>query len=286
MNFFLISDYLPDEVLGGCEINNAELADVLRARGHQVIEKKSIFIETNDIIDNPHVCYIVSNFIELNPACIEELKKTKYVIYEHDHKYLRSRNPAHYKDFKAPAEELINLDFYRHAQAVFCQSDFHGDIIKKNTGLRNIVSVAGNLWSEESLALMGEIASVEKEDCAAILNSPIPHKNTLDTIRYCQYANRRHELISSNNYHSFLKQMGRNNEFIFFPKTPETLSRVVCEARMMNMVVTTNNLVGATSESWFALKGKDLIARMLTQRVEIAVMVEGAFREESHANTL
>ena len=105
MKFFLISDYLPDEVLGGCEINNAELANILRARGHKVLEKKSTFLESIDVIDNRHVFYIISNFIELNPATIEELKKTKYVIYEHDHKYLRTRNPAIYEDFKAQPED-------------------------------------------------------------------------------------------------------------------------------------------------------------------------------------
>lgn len=286
MKFFLISDYLPDEVLGGCEINNAELANILRARGHKVLEKKSTFLESIDVIDNRHVFYIISNFIELNPATIEELKKTKYVIYEHDHKYLRTRNPAFYEDFKAPPEDLINIDFYQKAQAVFCQSNFHGDIIRKNTGLQNVISVSGNLWSEESLSLMDELATKEKQDCVSILNSPIPHKNTLDTVRYCQYTKRKHELVSSGDYHSFLKQLGRNNEFMFFPQTPETLSRVVCEARMMNMVVTTNKLVGATGESWFSLKGQDLIVHMRAQRNNIADMVEDAFKEGVRANTL
>ena len=57
------------------------------------------------------ICFIISNFIELSPEVIEELKKSRYVIYEHDHKYLKSRNPATYKDFKAPPSEIVNYRY-------------------------------------------------------------------------------------------------------------------------------------------------------------------------------
>ena len=46
---------------------------------------------------------------------------------------------------------------------------------------------------------------------------------------------------------------------MFFPKTPETLSRVIVEARMMNMSIITNKMVGATKEDWYSLKGAALI---------------------------
>ena len=279
MNFFIISDYLSDEVLGGCEINNTELAIELRKLGHQVLEKKSAFTEPDFIIKNDQLWYIISNFIDLSDSSKEEIKKCKYVIYEHDHKYLRSRNPAQYEDYKAPQSELINVDFYRRAQAVFCQSDFHMSIVKRNTGLDNLISLSGNLWSEASLNIMEEVSKQEKEPRASILNSPIPHKNTFDAIKYCQYKNKNYDLVSSNNYHAFLRLLGKNEEFIFFPQTPETLSRVVCEARMMNMSVTANERVGATKEPWFSLKGDALISRMRDHRKTIATKVEKAFRK-------
>jgi putative heme iron utilization protein len=55
---------------------------------------------------------------------------------------------------------------------------------------------------------------------------------------------------------------------------------------MMNMTVTTNNLVGATKEPWFNLKGKELIAHMRTQREAIVKMVENVFEEDRCAYTL
>jgi hypothetical protein len=64
--------------------------------------------------------------------------------------------------------------------------------------------------------------------------------------------------------------MSSNNGFVFFPKTPETLSRITVEARMMNMKTITNRNVGAISEPWFSLKGEELIDRMFLKRQEIA----------------
>ena len=55
---------------------------------------------------------------------------------------------------------------------------------------------------------------------------------------------------------------------------PETLSRVVVEARMMNMKVTTSKNVGAISEDWFKLKGLELIDFMRNKKIEISKKIE------------
>ena len=55
---------------------------------------------------------------------------------------------------------------------------------------------------------------------------------------------------------------------------PETLSRIVVEARMMGCSVITNELVGATSEEWFKLKGEELIDLMVEKRETIASILE------------
>ena len=60
-----------------------------------------------------------------------------------------------------------------------------------------------------------------------------------------------------------------NKTFAFFPDTPETLSRIVVEARMMGMSIKTSKLVGAGYEKWFALKGEELIDFMIEKRSEI-----------------
>ena len=63
--------------------------------------------------------------------------------------------------------------------------------------------------------------------------------------------------------------MGENKAFVFFPKTPETLSRTVVEARMMGMGVIVNKMIGATGEPWYEKKGPELINIIRNKRTEI-----------------
>jgi len=214
--------------------------------------------------------YIVSNFINLSSEAKEFIQNNcAYVIYEHDHKYLASRNPATYESFKAPPEHIVNKDFYKNSRLVFCQSSFHEKIFKKNTGLENTYNISGNLWSEESLGLMRTLSTKQKSDCYSILNSKIDHKNTREATFYCEQKKYNYRLIQSKNYFKFLGLLSDNDKFIFLPKTPETLSRVVVEARMMNIKVITNDYVGAACEPWFNLKGEDLILLMADKNREL-----------------
>jgi hypothetical protein len=96
------------------------------------------------------------------------------------------------------------------------------------------------------------------------MNSLIDHKNTREACFYCEKKGYKYELISSGDYQEFLGLLSSNKKFIFLPKTPETLSRVVVEARMMNIKVITNKRV----EDWFKLKGEKLIDYMLNKRQE------------------
>ena len=67
--------------------------------------------------------------------------------------------------------------------------------------------------------------------------------------------------------------MGKNKTLLFFPKSPETLSRIVVEARMMGMSTKTTQNIGAVHEEWFSKKGKDLIDIMRKKRSEIPALV-------------
>ena len=236
---------------------------------------------TVDYLKKEKNCFfIISNFINLSEDSKQYLiDNCAYIIYEHDHKYIRSRNPALYKDFIAPQSEIINLSFYKQAKAVICQSIFHRDIIKRNIDIDNIQTISGNLWPEDSLNIMRILNKKEKKDCYSIMNSLIPHKNTRNTIFYCEQKQHNFELIQSSNYQEFLTFLSNNDKFIFLPKTPETLSRVVVEARMMGLKVTTNKNVGATYESWFRLKGEELIEVMNGKRKAIPDMIMKVFNE-------
>lgn len=265
---YYISDFFLSDLVGGGELNDYELCSMLRNQSYKVTKIRSHELKL-DILDK-YCTYIISNFINLKNDIKDYITNNcKYIIYEHDHKYLRSRNPGLYNNYTAPIEDLINQEFYKNAKKVICQTSFHETIIKNNIKDCNLENVSGNLWSIENLDLIRELSKKEKKDCYSIVDSKIPHKNTLETIFYCKQKKYNYELIASKNYQEFLSLMSNNNKFIFLPKTPETCSRVIVEAKMMNIKVITNKKVGASYEPWFSLKGEELIDLMLNKRTEI-----------------
>ena len=268
-----VADYFADEIPGGGEVNNDELIKLLSA-DYTVMKVKSRNLDPaaiqNELVD----FYIISNFLELSYQSYTFLtERANYIIYEHDHKYVRNRNPAQYENFEVPESELVNQKFYQNAKAILCQSDFHANIVRKNLGLDTIKSLGGNLWSSDSLELMSSLAKQEKLDMCAIMQSDNWHKNTIGAVRYCKVKNLSHALIPPSDYHDFLSQLGTYKRLVFFPQTPETLSRIAVEARMMGMAVVTNQNVGATKEPWFHLKGEELIEVMRNKREEIPQIV-------------
>tara|TARA_R110000787_G_scaffold277196_1_gene386420 strand:+ start:240 stop:1085 length:846 start_codon:yes stop_codon:yes gene_type:complete len=266
-----VADFFANEIAGGGELNNQELIEIFRQKGTHVLEIKSNRLTPMFISEcSVEVKFIVANFVMLSEESKTMLQNDReYIIYEHDHKYVRSRNPANYENFIAPKSEIINFNFYKNAKSVLCQSEFHANIVKSNLGLDNIISLGGNLWTEDSLETMLGMSKVDKNPTCAIMNSSNWHKNTSDAIKLCEAKNWKYDIIPPCSYIEFLLRLGESEKFIFLPKTPETLSRIAVEARMMGLSVITNNLVGATGEKWFSLKGEELIEVMRNKRTEI-----------------
>ena len=269
-----ISDFFLEHCVGGGELNDDELINILISRNHDVEKIQSHVVSEEYLENNKESFFVVGNFVNLSVGCKEFLKDCRYIIYEHDHKYLRTRNPAKYRNFIAPQRDILNFYFYKNAKAVLCQSKFHKKVITSNLQIDNVVSLGGNIWPLDALEYMRGISRQEKADVCSIMNSNIPHKNTYGAVKYAEKVNIEHELISDPDYRSFLSKLGQNKKLLFLPKTPETLSRIVVEARMMGCSVITNELVGATSEEWFKLKGEELIDLMVEKRETIASIVE------------
>ena len=277
-----ISDTRYPKFIGGGEINDYELLNTLENKKIVIERKLSSEVTVDFVKKNKNTPFIISNFILLDERCKEQLQKSdvKYAVYEHDHKYLTDRNPAFYKNFIAPKEKIINYEFYEKAVAIFCQSAFHMSIIEKNTNLKNIINLGGNVWSDYILNKMEEFSKNEKADSCSIMESREWHKNTKEAMEYCIYKNYKYNIIPSMKYEDFLEKISKNKTFVFFPKTPETLSRVVVEAKMMGVKVVTNGLVGATSESWFRKSGVELIQAMRDKKNDIANKVISVFMEK------
>ena len=270
-----VADVFAEQWLGGGGLNNQELILLLKERGCEVLAIQSSSMNLEDMQKmEKDVKYIIANFIQLREEVKSYIQENcEYVIYEHDHKYITSRDPSIFENYAAPKEEIINLDFYKNAKAVLCQSKLHAEVVEKNIKTGNVHSVGGNLWSLEILDLLSSLGEKEKEEKYSIWNSPNPIKNTSLVRAYCIRKGMQHELIGNLPYEEFLNRLTDNKYFIFLPETLETLCRVVVECKMAGMTVLTNKKLGAASEPWFALKGKELIDIMKKKREEIPNLV-------------
>ena len=272
MNFIYVADFINEEASGGAEQNDRELISILVDIGHSVTQFKSDEISMDFVKENKDSFFIISNFVFMFNRMKQYIANNiKYIKIEHDHQYLVTRNPSDYDDYRAPLEDLKDIAFYNSAKAVFVQSSLHEDIIRKNLGLTNVYNVAGNLWSLEILDLLQNLGQQKKKDKVSIMNSPTAHKGTSNAVRYCSHTGLDYELLDAQSHEDFLTAMAQNDKFIFLPETVETLSRIVCEARMMDISVITNGNIGAASEKWFGeLKGAALCDMMRAKRLEVA----------------
>jgi hypothetical protein len=269
-DIFFIADFFVDEIVGGGELNNHELIGILTQMGYPITLVKSNQCTLNLLKENLDSHFIVANFIALSEECKFFLQeKCSYIIYEHDHKYLSTRDPSVFPDYKAPQEAVINYSFYENAKGVFCQSKMHKDVVIKNLGLSNIISVGGNLWSLETLNKIREYSKKQKREKYSIWNSYNPIKCTALARAFCFKNKYEEDLIGPLPYNDFLSRLTDNKYFVFFPQTLETLGRVVVESRMAGMTVISNNKVSAISEEWFKLKGEPLIDVMIEKRESI-----------------
>lgn len=273
-DIIFVADVFVDQIVGGGELNNDELIKILRSKGFNVTEKKSYEITFSFLTANTKSKFIISNFIFLAPQIKKHIQENyDYIIYEHDHKYLTTRDPSVFKDYQAPDKEVINYDFYKNAKAVLCQSKLHAQVVRKNLKLDNIISVGGNLWTIETLNFLKKMNKKSKKDKYSIWMSSNPIKNTEKTIMFCKHNKYDFDLVGNLPYREFLSRVTDNKNFVFFPQTLETLCRVAVECRMAGMSVITSNKIGAASEDWFSLRGDDLIDEMTNKREEISSLV-------------
>ena len=268
--FLLISDFFLSDLPygGGAEYNDQILYQLFLEKKYKITRARSKEVTVGALSKlNNDTKIIVSNFVRLNEDSKNHIiNNFEYVIYEHDHKYLRRRIPSLFYNFKAPDSEIVNYNFYKSAKAVLVQSGFHKKIIKLNIDIDNVVNLSGNLWTDNDFVQLKKNLSIEKKERCSILNSQLENKGTQGAITYCEKNKILYELISDPNYYKFLEKMANNEKLIFLPTIPETLSRICVEARMMGCSVITNGMVGAKYEDWYDLKGNELIGLMRNKR--------------------
>jgi len=279
MNLLFIADFfLRDGVHGGAELVDDELTTLL-AVDNDVDMINSHLVDLEMIKDKKYDAILVSNFVNLSAECIDYLASNKdYFIMEHDHKYLKSRNPASYPGFAAPPDEIANRKFYKNAAAVFCQTKMHVEMLRKNVLLENIINLGGSLWSEKEFQILEKYSASEKLHENLVILSENPIKNTKFASEYCERNNMSYELVPPAPFESFISSLSAGKSLVFFPTTCESCCRVLVEARMVGCSVLTTSLAGAISEEWFKLSGKELIDEMRLNKKRISKKVTEAMK--------
>jgi len=254
-----IADFSVQEIRGGGEIVDAHLMDLLSQNGYNVLFAKASTVQPNQVKANLDKLYIVSNFVSLREEAKKILEQADYYIVEHDHKYLRTRDPSPFPDYKAPLNQIINKSFYKKAKKVFCQSTKHGEVAMKNLGLSNIVSFGCTFWSHEEKEALKEGTTAEKSEKVGVLESQNSVKGQLQSEIYCRDNQLDYELFSDPDYHKFINKLATYQKLVFFPQVFETFSRLAVEARILNCELVGNKNISAAYEPWFKLKGLDLL---------------------------
>ena len=113
-------DFFFSEIKGGAELNAESLIERFSDIGVKIQKIKSENLTIDFMKKNKHKTFIFSNFMLVSEHCKQyAISNVKYAIYEQDHKYLKTRNPIGFVDFKAPKDQLTNIQFYKNALVVF-----------------------------------------------------------------------------------------------------------------------------------------------------------------------
>ena len=279
LNFCIISDFFVDDFVGGAALNDEEIYNQLKVNGHNCIKVKSKDCTLDFLKNIKNYNFIVSNFFHLPDEVKTFIQDNlKYSVYAHDYKFVAHTNPARYEDFEVPKEELINVDFYNNSAAIVCQSSLQKRIYDLNLNVENKTkNFSGNLWNDKCFQIFEDKLNCKKNDKVAVVKSLYPEKGTPESIKLCINNGFDYEVIHSQDYYDFLNILGNFSAYSFVPFTPETLSRICVESKMMGLEIYTTNLVGATYEPWFSLKGEEMINEMKARRESCAEFMANLF---------
>ena len=269
MKILFISDFYINEIIGGAEICNNVLINKLK-NCYNITCEKSHNVKIQDI--EKYDFFIIANFFQLNDEIKNYLslnKQKKYVIYEHDHKYVLNNNPSIFPNFVIDENYLINKNFYSNSIATLAQSKIHSEIIQKNLLLENVINLGGNLWDDNSLSILSKYRNTTKTIKFGILKSTNKNKGMLQAIEYCNKKNINFELIEFQEYEEFINNLSKVENLIFFPQWLETFSRVSLESKVLGCKLITNKLIGAASEEYLHQNSDKVIETIKDKNIEI-----------------
>jgi len=273
-----LQDFFAHQHLGGAELHDDVVAQYFESQELLFAKVNTYNLTPEYILEHTDKKWFISNFVALKNVCKALLAKhCRYLIYEHDYKFLKNRNPITYPEFLAPDEtHKYNFTFYQNAAAVVCLSKMHRGIFEKNLSLTNLQNINCSMWSDPDLDLIQSLNQVTKNDRFAVIDSDNAIKKTRQTAAFCEKAQLPYDLIKAPNHHDFLKLLTRYRGLVFQTGHPEPTPRVAVEAKMLNCkFLSQKEVIGVAHEDWFPLSGDELIAEVRKMRDEACVKLEG-----------
>lgn len=261
-----ISDFFLVDHTGGAEFVDNTIINFLKGKVDLTsIRSQEVTKNKLDEFD----FFILSNLSLLDHSLVPYLCTKKYMIIEHDFKFLRGRNIPIWDVIVKEPKINIFVDLYKNAKVTFLQTKFHQLVFEQNNIISNFYNLDCSVWSEQELDLFDSVLlSTKKEKDICVVNSSSFIKGTQQAIDFCKNNNIKFELISNSNYLEFIKSLRKYNTLIFFPILAETCSRLAVEARCMGCNVVSWYKFGATDSDWFSLKEKDLISYLRKKSFE------------------
>ena len=250
-----LQDFFVEHNLGGAELHDQVVIDYFDDVGLLFDKRRTMELTIEYVRQNVDKVWFISNFVGLdNRIKAYMAKNCKYLIYEHDYKFINIRNPITFKDFIVPSKNIVNINFFANAHKVICLSKMHREIFDKNLHLDNIVNINCSMWSDEDLHLIESLCEAKKKPVCAVIESGNPIKKTKESIDFCLSKDIPFELISSKNHHEFMKILSNYKALVFMTGHPEPTPRVAIEAKMLNCeFISQKKLIGVAHEDYFSL---------------------------------
>lgn len=266
---------------GGAELHDDVVISHFRDKGILCDVVKCLSLKEKYINNNRDKVWFISNFTSLkNQHKAMLAKNCSYIIYEHDYKFIKVRNPISFSEFVIPQNQFTNVNFYRNAKKIICLSKMHKEIFDKNLNLNNIVNINCSMWHDSDLKIFEELQSIKKKNRFAVIESANPIKKTKQSVEFCIKNDIPFDLVSSRDYMTFIKKLSEYKGLIFMTGHPEPTPRVAIEAKMLNMkFISQKNLIGVAHEDYFHLTGKDMIDEVKKMRNEALLKIEDWINE-------
>lgn len=254
MTNIFIADFDYTEYQGGAELVDQTIREKL---GMELIKSRLV---TPDFI-TPENTYLISNYTGLSLQAKDKLASLgNYIIFEHDYKIHRTRQPNQFPEELFPKQELINLDFIKAAKAVFMQSKDHLDCHLRNGVEGNLIDLEGSIWSDKELSRLSFLHNCPiKTHKFAIIDTDNIWKGTKQAVEFCQRANVEYDLLPPQSLLDFYQTLASYPVLVYFPIVKESFCRLVVEAKALNCNVITSKSYGAAKETWFNIYGKEML---------------------------